>query len=272
MSEIAFTVMDLEEHRLPQLGYLFLNRYLELTGDYRGVELLNYYKLYRAMVRAKVAIIQLKQTTLETKREALEAVYRQYIQYGLHLIKMRTPCLLIMHGLSGSGKSYLASQLATALPAICIRSDIERKRMLAGHTESSLYSRQSNELIYRHILDTGQRILKSGHSVILDATFLRHTDRRDAEKIARATGSGFCILNCETPTSLLKQRIRTRQRQQTGPSDADETVLALQMNAHEALQANERLQTLTLDMSLSPDIPALLKQLNQLSPLTHRET
>ena len=34
MSEIAFTVMDLEEHGLPELGHLFLNRYLELTGDY----------------------------------------------------------------------------------------------------------------------------------------------------------------------------------------------------------------------------------------------
>jgi aminoglycoside phosphotransferase family enzyme/predicted kinase len=272
MSEIAFTVMDLEEHGLPQLGHLFLNRYLELTGDYRGVELLNYYKLYRAMVRAKVAIIQLKQTTLETKRKALKAVFRQYIQYGLDLIKMRTPCLLIMHGLSGSGKSYLASKLVTALPAICIRSDLERKRMLAGHPESSLYTRQSNELIYRHILDAGQRILISGHNVILDATFLRHADRSDAGMIAKAAGSRFCILDCKAPKALLNQRIRTRQREQAGPSDADETVLAFQINVREPLQAYERIQTLTLDMSLSQDIPALLNQINQLPSFTHSKT
>lgn len=272
MSEIAFTVMDLEEHGLPELGHLFLNRYLELTGDYPGIELLKYYQLYRAMVRAKVAILELKQNTQETKRSERLAVYHQYIQYSLHLIENRTPRLLIMHGLSGSGKSYLASQLAAALPAICIRSDIERKRMFAGHSESSLYSRQSSDLIYHHLLEVGQRILKSGHNVILDATFLRHTDRENAEMIARAAGSGFCILNCEAPSELLKQRIRKRQVQRTDPSDADEAVLELQMNAHEPLQANEKSQTITLEMSVSQDIPKLLRAINQLPPITNRET
>jgi predicted kinase len=251
---------------LPELGHLFLNRYLELTGDYPGVELLKYYQLYRAMVRAKVAILELKQITQDTKRSERLAVYHQYIQYGLRLIENTTPRLLIMHGLSGSGKSCLASQLAAALPAICIRSDIERKRMFADHSESSLYSRQSSDLIYHHLLELAQRILRSGHNVILDATFLRHNDREIAEKIARAAGSEFCILNCEAPSELLKQRIRTRQVQRTDPSDADETVLELQMNAHEPLQANEKSQTITLEMSVSQDIPKLLRAINHPPP------
>lgn len=265
MSDIAFTVMDLEGHGLTGLGYVFLNRYLELTGDYSGIELLKYYQLYRAMVRAKAAILELKPTMHQTKRTALLRRCDQYIHYGLQLIANIRPQLLIMHGLSGSGKSYLASQLATAIPAICIRSDIERKRLFAGHSESSLYSRQSRDIIYQHLLEIGKCILKSGHNVILDATFLKETDRSAAKMIATASRSSFCILNCKAPSSLLKQRIRARQRQRTDSSDADETVLKLQMNKHEPLRTHERLQAVNVDMSLTPDIPVLLRQIHQLS-------
>jgi predicted kinase len=90
--------------------------------------------------------------------------------------------------------------------------------------------------------------------------------------IAKAAGSRFCILDCKAPKALLNQRIRTRQREQAGPSDADETVLAFQINVREPLQAYERIQTLTLDMSLSQDIPALLNQINQLPSFTHSKT
>ncbi len=269
MSEIAFTVMDLEEHGLPPLAYLFLNRYLELTGDFLGVVLLDYYRLYRAMVRAKVATLQLKQTTCATRRAQLAAGYHRYIGYGLRLIEKKTPHLVIMHGLSGSGKSYLASQLATEMPAVRIRSDAERKRLFGENGNSAgiatgLYSRECTDLTYQKILDFAHRILSSGHSVILDATFLKHVHRRDAQQIAKVSGSEFFILNCEAPIDLLSRRIRSRQQEDADLSDANESVLRLQLDSHEPLLASEQSHALTLDMSHRQNIPEILSRLRNL--------
>ena len=50
ISEIAFLVMDLQEQQRPDLAFLFLNTYLQHTGDYAGLKLMRFYLVYRAMV------------------------------------------------------------------------------------------------------------------------------------------------------------------------------------------------------------------------------
>ena len=55
MSEVAFFVMDLQKKGRAHLAWYFLNRYLEVTGDYRGMVVFRFYQVYRALVRAKVA-------------------------------------------------------------------------------------------------------------------------------------------------------------------------------------------------------------------------
>ena len=44
-------------------AWRFINAWLEHTGDYAGLELLNFYKAYRALVRAKVALFSLAHQT-----------------------------------------------------------------------------------------------------------------------------------------------------------------------------------------------------------------
>ena len=61
MSEVAFLVMDLLEHGLDTQAWRFLNAYLEITGDYHGLRVLNYYLVYRALVRAKIDLIRANQ-------------------------------------------------------------------------------------------------------------------------------------------------------------------------------------------------------------------
>ena len=268
LSEIAFTLMDLEEHGLQHLGYLFLNRYLEITGDYAGLPLLDYYRLYRAMVRAKVAILQSTQEISGENQHIQQDICDRYIRYGLRLAERKTPSLIIMHGLSGSGKSFLASQLAGTLPAIVIRSDIERKRLFAeqGSTITGmgdLYNRSTTQLTYQRLFEFSRRILGSGHSVILDATFLRSDERGKAKRLAEECNSGFLILECEAPVELLLSHIDARQEEGTDPSDADATVLQLQMNSHEPLSVSEKALTLKLDMRSPQNIPALAKQIRQ---------
>src|SRR6185295_1695793 len=61
MSEVAFTVMDLEDRAHAALAHRFLNAYLERTGDYAGLAVLPVYLAYRAVVRAKVALLRAAQ-------------------------------------------------------------------------------------------------------------------------------------------------------------------------------------------------------------------
>ncbi len=61
MSEVAFTVMDLQDRGRGDLGQRFLNAYLEITGDYAGLSVLRFYLAYRAMVRAMVARLRAAQ-------------------------------------------------------------------------------------------------------------------------------------------------------------------------------------------------------------------
>lgn len=53
INEAAFLFMDLEAHGARPLAYRFVNDYLQHTGDYAGLALLNYYAAYHALVRAK---------------------------------------------------------------------------------------------------------------------------------------------------------------------------------------------------------------------------
>lgn len=60
-SEIAFMAMDLDAYGREDLSAVFINRYLSITKDNGASLLLNYYKCYRANVRAKVAAIEYEQ-------------------------------------------------------------------------------------------------------------------------------------------------------------------------------------------------------------------
>ena len=72
MNEVAFVAMDLLQRRHAHFAYRFLDRYLQLTGDYGGVPLLRYYMVYRALVRAKVAAMRAAQSDVPpATRDAL---------------------------------------------------------------------------------------------------------------------------------------------------------------------------------------------------------
>jgi len=53
--------MDLLHFGYQDYAYRFLNHYLQDTGDYQGLTLLRYYLVYRALVRAKVALLRMNQ-------------------------------------------------------------------------------------------------------------------------------------------------------------------------------------------------------------------
>jgi aminoglycoside phosphotransferase family enzyme/predicted kinase len=238
LSELAFLVMDLEAHGAGSLAWRLLNRYLEITGDYRGLPLFDYFRAYRAMVRAKIAQLARAQTEDSGRTTELLARYRSYVGYGLELIQPRKPRLFITHGLSGSGKSHLAAHLAERLPGIRLRSDVERKRLAGLAAEArtgsppagGLYGADMTAKTYSHLAELAGLLLDAGHSVIVDATFLKREQREEQRRIAKRCGAEFLILNCRAPMELLRERIRARTLAGNDPSEADLAVLREMMS------------------------------------------
>jgi len=245
--DIAFLIMDLVARGRRDLGAHFLNRYLEWTGDYGSMSVLSLYFVYRCLVRAKVAVILSKERESDEARNADLSEAHRYCDMAKRQAAARTPVLVVMSGLSGSGKTWLSGQLMAALPAIRIRSDIERKRFFGlSETESSasrigsgIYTDDANRTVYHGLYDTARVILGAGHSVILDAAFLKSADRATATDIATVCGSPCILLEVTAPADKLRDRIRQRSTQADDASEAGLEVLEYQLATAEPFTDDE---------------------------------
>ncbi len=265
LNDIAFLLMDLHYRGLNLEAAAFLNEYLAQTGDYPGVPLLVFYQVYRAMVRAKVAAIRLGQTGLDNaQRQEISHEFSGYLELAEGYTHGSNPVLLITHGLSGSGKSLFSGWLAEQLPAIRLRSDVERKRLFpeteqTKGLEQGIYSADATQVIYEHLRDLASTLLQVGYSVIVDATFLKARQRQLFAQLSVDLGKSYLILDCEAPDELLRERIIARQQAGADPSDADLQVLEMQIKNREALSDQELPQSISLDTRQFPPQGLLLQ-------------
>jgi uncharacterized protein len=222
VSEVAFLVMDLESNGRVDLAYWFLNRYLEVTGDYAGMTVFRLYEVYRALVRAKVAGLRLTQVVKESVEwEGIRAEMIRYVELAHRLIVPPPPVLILMHGVSGTGKTTVSTEVVKALGAVRVRSDVERKRIHAENgervvrqgTTESLYAPDMTQATYDRLLDLAIQMLQAGYPVVVDATFLRFAQRQPFIRVAQDRHIPLVILDVWAPQEVLAQRIETRAKQ-----------------------------------------------------------
>jgi hypothetical protein len=181
---------------------------------------------------------------------------------------LRTSYLVIMSGLSGSGKTRVSGQLMAAIPAIRIRSDLERKRIFglsetedsASDLESGIYTSEANKIVYQRLYEIARMILEAGHSVILDAAFLKVADRTTAISVATDFGLPCILLEVTAPTKLLRERIRQRSLRRNDASEAGLEVLEHQLATAEPLTQKEQKIAISFENKGEIDIDALAAQ------------
>jgi len=263
--DIAFLVMDLVAKDRSDLAAHFLNRYLEHCGDYAGVALLDMYFVYRCLVRAKVAVISSQECDVETERLRNIAEADRYCHIALRQTRKPAPTLIIMFGLSGSGKTWVSGRLMAALPAIRLRSDVERKRLfglseIAGSgsdINKGIYAEHSSRDVYDHLLKLAKMILTARHHVILDATFLHAADRQLALTMADSCGFAAVIVAVHAPISLMQERLQERGHNAVDASEAGLEVLEHQRSVVQMPTAAELERTIEFENVGQPDIDNL---------------
>ena len=291
MSEVAFLLMDLLDRGRADFAARFLNAYLDASGSpggYSGLAVLRFYVVYRAMVRAKVHALRAAQEGIAAAaRERLMTASRGYIKLAQRCALDRRPAIILMHGLSGSGKSVIAASLAQQVMAIRVRSDIERKRISglaplarSGSTPASgLYTADLTQTTYHRLLDLARIGVNAGYAVIVDATFLKRWQRDLFRREAATRGVPFVIVDVAAPEATLRARIAARLAAGGDASEAGPAVLTYQLAQREALSAAEASAALHIDTAHA-DVEtiqreagaALRTRLGIFAPLTERSS
>lgn len=220
-ADIAFLLMELDFHERRYLADIFLEAYTRETGDQGTTRVLDFYKVYRAFVRGKVESFRLldQQVTTEAKQDARRKAVRYFrLARGYILRQKLFPTLFITCGLMGSGKSTLAREIAFELGVETASSDAARKEIAAippkehrkDDYDTGIYDQSFNEATYAALLTKGEESLRSGRSVVIDATFRRKSDRSLFRALAEQYKVHFVMLRTECPERTIQKRLEAR--------------------------------------------------------------
>lgn len=278
ISDAGFLVMDLEARGEDKLARHFINQYLELTGDYQGIQLLPFYKAYRALVRAKVTRFMLADPSIDdATRTAFEADYQRYIDLAESYTVFEQPFMLITHGVSGSGKSSISRAVIQELGVIRIRSDVERKRLFgltgdqSSHSElnEGIYTPEATQQTYVTLAQLADCVIHSATPVIIDATNLKRWQRDALRDKAEQLGVPALTLSFTASKETLERRIKKRLTAGNDASEADLAVLYKQLTEQDPIAEDEADYTVTIDTDEDNASQTLLASIRRQFGLQH---
>jgi predicted kinase len=228
--DLAFLLMDLRHAGLAKAASVVFNHYMELRDDIYGLPLLPLMLSLRAQIRAHVTAAIAGHMP---NPDALHGEARRYLMEAADYLAPPTPRLVAVGGLSGSGKSRAARELAPYLGApgaVVLRSDVIRKR-LAGckpweKLDKTAYTPDSSDRTYAALCSEAAVLLAHGIPVIADAVFSKPAERAAIQAVAEAAGVPFTGLWLESDPVIAEQRILMRRR---NASDATPEVLQAQL-------------------------------------------
>ncbi len=235
--DVAFLLADLAGYGRRDLARAFLQGYLDASGDFDLLEVVDLFAAHRALVRAKVLAIRAATADAASSRERVLGRCRGYLSVAAEALAPREGMLVLVGGVSGSGKTWLSARMAERLGGLHLRSDLERKR-LAGLSPTAnsrsapgagLYTPEWSERTYDRLLRAAGHALSSGRMAFVDATFQEAAAARRFAHLAAERGVACCRLECTAPESVLRERILRRRAEGGDASEADLAVLARQL-------------------------------------------
>jgi hypothetical protein len=249
MYDVAFTVMDLQFRGCREFATVFLNHYLEQTGDWEGVQVLPLYLTRQAYVRAKVNSLMFEDphVSAEEKQHAREQASKYY-HLAWQYTQPQAGRLWMMSGLSGSGKTTIARQMAKQHQAIHLRSDAVRKHLAGIAVDETgsddIYTAEMTQKTYDRLLKLGVLLASQGWSVILDAKYDQQDLRKAVIAQAQKHHLPLQIVYCDAPMAVLRDRLTHREGD---ISDATANLLAQQQANADPFNEREKAYLVTID-------------------------
>ena len=247
--DLTFLLMDLGKRGLHAHANAVLNAYLDAegsSGNLVGLTLLPLYLSTRAAIRAKVELLRAAKLEGEGADAAL-AEARAYFDLARRFLVGSRPHLVVIGGLSGSGKSAASRAIAASfaeMPMHCaqkpmqyaemkldcaelrldrggfpggvhVRSDRERKRMFGvgpgDRLPKNAYVSEVSDLVYAACRKRAGLALAAGSPVVLDGVHARPDERLAARQVAEKLGISFTGIWLDADPSLLKSRVSVRK-------------------------------------------------------------
>jgi len=241
LEDIAFLLMDLEFQGRFDLSNRLFKTYFSVQKDALINELLRFYKVYRAVVRAKVEGFTGKSVEDEAARKAAMRRAEEYYALAEYYIKGTSPRFnpVIFTGVSGSGKSAIAADVFPG--AVWLRSDTVRKEISGMDAKEHAYVEYGTDIYdhdatlktYQVLAERAVREAAAGQRVIVDATYLAAAQRVPLLNACVNAGLNPFFVHCCAAEPVLKQRIEGRMSEGTDPSDAHMAILERQLSARE---------------------------------------
>lgn len=259
-AETAFLVMDLRYRGAPHLVQPFLEAHATVSGDHGQVALMPVLVAYRAMVRAKVALLAAADAGIgaSDRSSARRSALRHLHLAAAAAVEGGARTWLVLCGPPASGKSSLATELAERTGWHHLATDLVRKELAGlGATERGTaehYTSTFTERTYGELL--ARAAAKPGRYLLLDGNFPTPGMRAEAAAAARRCGASVLVLHVDVDEATALQRASARAAAGTSVSDADAAVTARRRAGFAPPNATEGMPVLALDGRMTPTLLA----------------
>jgi aminoglycoside phosphotransferase family enzyme/predicted kinase len=227
--DLAFLAMDLDFHGRRDLAGLLVDSYVEASGDQGLGQVLDFYKCYRAVVRAKIHGFMFDGPGGDAAHKFHDIQKaRAYFRLAARYAGGEPPYFLVCFmGLMGTGKTYLAKELSRAQGWLHFASDALRKQLAGLAPEqraydawgSGLYGVRASEETYQALDEGAEARLALGDSVVVDASFREERWRRRFLELAEAQGARVLFVEVRASRAVVLERLARRQAQGKSISD-----------------------------------------------------
>jgi len=274
-SDVASVVLELELLGQRTLGNFFLAAWLEQSGDFDALATLR-----SSIVREALLFVDPYRAAPAPAEPAGVVAGDSEVGRALRIAgewskRARPGSMIITNGLSGAGKTTLATALAGSIGAIVVRNDVELIRLKRDHAARGEHPASGPGTLIDRIERLAAQAIAAGWPAIVESCFLDRASRQRFRAKAAELGAPFVVLECSAPLPLIRERLNKRRafgslfHGEDASADDLQQRLQAQLDSTAPLDAYERARTFTVDTGSPVDHRQLAQRILELSRTEH---